>query len=121
MPTSSQGHTAVPNARKVSYKLSRSGGGSDSQLDSSTLALAHGSTRTYEAGLPDNGSGGDGITLTVSAEGLGTKPALGTTVSYGGKTAYCTESSTESNVGELQAWSATYSSEAAPSSSGGST
>lgn len=105
---SSQGLSGISGARKISVKSSRAGA-ANNQLDSSTLALAHGSTRTYEAGLTDNGpNGGNGITVTVTAEGLGAKPALGST--YSGAT--CIETSDEANVGELAAWSATYSSDA---------
>ena len=111
--TSSQGNSLISGATKVSMKASRSGN-ANTKLDSSTLSLAHGSTRTYEDGLADLGSGGstDGITVTVSASGLGTKPAVGSTVSAFGKTCKCTESTQEADAGALAAWSASYSSDA---------
>lgn len=110
--TSSQGVTLIANARKVSIKSSRAGSTSP-KLDASTLDLAHGSTRVYEDGLTDNGpNGGSGITVTVTAEGLGSPPPTGDAVSVNGVTCKCTESSSEANVGELAGWSATYSSAA---------
>lgn len=114
MPTSSQGVGYVSGATKLSIKGSRKSPG-DNKLDSSTLDLAHGSYRTYEDGLPDNGqSGGDGITYTASASGLGDPPGAGSSFEYGGKTLYCTESSADASVGELMGWSASYTSDYVP-------
>lgn len=115
MPTSSQGLDLIPGARKISMKSARGGGGSagSNRLDASTLALPHGSLRVYEDGLPDGGTQPEagGIVVTVSAEGLGTPPAVGATVTALGLTCKCTESSVESSVGELQAWAASYTSD----------
>lgn len=113
MPTSSQGISLIAGATKISIKGSRA---SNNKLDSSTLALAHGSYRTYEDGLVDLGPSGsaDGITYTATANGYGTPPGAGATLSYGGKTLYCTESSKDASVGELMAWSASYTSDYTP-------
>lgn len=108
--TSSQGLTLISGATKISMKATRGGGGSTDMLDASTLALAHGSTRVMVEGLANTGSTGstDGITVTVTASGLGTPPALGATVQAFGKACKCTESSDEADAGALAAWSATY-------------
>lgn len=65
----------------------------------------------YEDGLADNGPGGTGSIVTVSMEGLGAKPSVGSTISAEGETCKCTESSSDDNVGELAAWSASYTSD----------
>lgn len=115
MPTSSQGLSLISGARKISMKASRGagGGGGNNRLDASTLSLAHGSLRVYEDGLPDGGAqpGSNGVTVTVSADGIGSPPAVGATITAMGLTCKCTESSIESSVGELQAWSASYTSD----------
>lgn len=114
MPTSSQGTDYVAGATKLSIKGSRKSPG-DNKLDSSTLDIEHEGYRTYEDGLTDNGPmGGDGITYTASASGLGTKPAVGSTFEYAGKTLTCTESSQDASVGELAAWTASYTSDYTP-------
>lgn len=108
---SSQGTSLIAGARKISIKQSRAS--TTSKLDASILSLPHGSDRVYEDGLTDKGASGetDGITVTVSAEGLGSPPGAGATVNAGGKECKCIESSTDSNAGELQAWSASYTSD----------
>jgi hypothetical protein len=116
MPTSSQGNSLIAGATKISIKGSRSSKAGDNKLDSSTLSLAHGSYRTYEDGLVDLGPSGDadGIVYTATANGYGTPPGAGATLSYGGKTLYCTESSEDASVGELMGWSASYTSDYTP-------
>lgn len=112
MPTSSQGNNlGITGATKVSIKSTASRSGSTNRLDSSTLSITHGGDRTYEDGLTDLGANGTGVVVTVSASGYGSKPAVGSTVSVGGVSCKCTESSDESNVGELAGWSASYTSE----------
>jgi hypothetical protein len=110
---SSQGFTSfgVSGATKVSVKATR---GSDvlPHLDNSTLALAHGSARTYENGLPDLGQNGHGRVVTVTIEGLGTTPpAVGSTITAETLTCKCMESVADDSAGELQKWTATYSSD----------
>ena len=77
-----------------------------SRLESSTLALAHGSERTYVNGLPDPGIGAvDGVTRTVSITFLDASgPEVGDVVD-GLK---CTESEIEHAVGELVKGTATF-------------
>lgn len=112
MPTSSQGIDMIAGARKITIKSARGSAGGAAKLDASTLEIPHGCYRVYEDGMPDGGTqGDDGIVVTVSAEGLGTKPSVGSTVSAFGKTCICTESSTEASVGELAGWTASYTSD----------
>lgn len=113
MPTTSQGIDLIAGARKISIKAARGGGGGSNRLDASTLELAHGSLRVYEDGLPDGGTQPEsgGRVVTVSAEGLGTPPAVGSTITAMGLACKCTESSIESSVGELQGWQASYTSD----------
>jgi len=116
MPTSSQGNSLIAGATKISIKGSRSSSAGDNKLDSSTLALAHGAYRTYEDGLIDLGPSGSasGIVYTATANGYGSPPSAGDTLSYGGETLYCTESSEDASVGELMGWSASYTSDYTP-------
>jgi hypothetical protein len=112
--TSSQGFSAygVSNVKKCTAKVARGSSASASQLDSSTLALAHGSYRTYENGLDDSGAaGGDGIVVTVSMEGFGSGPSAGSTITAEGKTCKCMDVTGDDNVGELHTWSASYTSD----------
>lgn len=110
MPTSSQGVDLISGATKITIKASANR--KPNKLDSSTLDLAHGDERTYESGLTDKGpQGGDGIVVTVSANGYGSPPGVGATVSAMGKTCKCMESSADANVGELMGWSASYTSD----------
>lgn len=113
--TSSQGLSVLTGAKKIAIKRSRSAN-SASRLDASTLALAHGSNRVYEDGLPDNGANGNtsGVITTVTADGFGTKPAAGSIVSIGGASVKCTESQYDDNVGELRTWSASFTSDYPP-------
>lgn len=107
--TSSQGINLIAGATKISMKASRR---NPEKLDASTLDLAHGSERVSENALPDPGPyANDGITYTVTASGFGEKPALASTVEAFGTTCYCTESTDEASVGELAAWSASYTSD----------
>jgi hypothetical protein len=108
----SQGLSLVGGAKKVSIKVTRNAN-STPKLDSSTLELPHGSDRTYEDGLTDNGPSGSttGTVVTVSAEGFGTKPASGSTITAEGATCKCMESQYDDNVGELRGWSASYTSD----------
>lgn len=112
--TSSQGFNAfgVAGATKVSVKVSRKSDVTP-QLDSSTLALAHGSERTYENGLTDYGQNGNaGAIVTVTIEGLGaTKPTKGTTITAEGATCKCMDSTSDDSVGELKKWTANYTSD----------
>lgn len=112
-PESSQGFTAygVTGVRKCATKVARRASGDAGKLDASTLAIAHGGDRVYEDGLPDNGPGGTGAIVTVTMEGLGTKPEVGSTITAEGATCKCTESTSDDNVGELAAWSASYTSD----------
>lgn len=109
---SSHGSPIISGAKKISIKVSRNAN-STPKLDSSTLDLSNGSSRTYEDGLTDNGSSGasSGNIVTVSAEGLGTKPVAGDTINTEGATCKCMESSYDDNVGELRGWSASYTSD----------
>jgi hypothetical protein len=109
MPTSSQGTNLVAGATKISIKASATR--NTSKLDSSTLSISHGGDRTYEDGLTDLGPNGTGVIVTVSASGYGTKPAVGSTITALGETCKCMESSDEASVGELAAWSASYTSD----------
>jgi hypothetical protein len=111
--TSSQGFNAygVSGATKVTVKATR---GSDvlPHLENSTLALAHGSARTYENGLPDLGQNAQGKVVTVTIEGLGaTKPTVGSTITAEGLTCKCMDSTGDDSAGELEKWSASYSSD----------
>lgn len=112
--TSSQGFNAfgVAGATKVSVKVSRK---SDvkPQLDNSTLALAHGASRTYEDGLTDLGQNPvSGKIVTVTIEGLGsTKPTKGTTITAEGASCKCMDSTADDAVGELKKWTANYTSD----------
>lgn len=111
MPTSSQGISLIAGATKITIKATASRSSSSNKLDSSTLALAHGSNRTYEDGLTDLGADGSGVVVTVSANGYGSPPGVGATLSAMGKTCKCTESVNEASVGELMGWSASYTSD----------
>ena len=111
--TSSQGFNAfgVSGATKASVKATR---GSDvlPHLENSTLALAHGSARTYENGLPDLGQNGAGKVVTVTIEGLGaTKPTVGSTITAEGLTCKCMDSTGDDSATELKKWTASYSSD----------
>jgi hypothetical protein len=112
-PDSSQGFNAygVTGVRKCTTKVARRSNAASSKLDASTLAIAHGGNRVYEDGLTDNGPGGSGSIVTVSMEGLGEKPEVGDTITAEGETCKCTESTSDDNVGELAAWSASYTSD----------
>lgn len=109
MPDSSQGLTLIAGATKISMKASATR--NPNKLDSSTLAIAHGGNRTYEDGLTDMGPNGTGVVVTVSANGYGTKPAVGSTITALSATCKCMESTSEDSVGELKAWSASYTSD----------
>ena len=108
----SQGLSLISGAKKVSIKVARNSN-STPKLDASTLAIAHGGDRVYEDGLTDNGPSGSttGTVVTVSAEGFGTKPAAGSTITAEGATCKCLESQYDDNVGELRGWSASYTSD----------
>ncbi len=111
--TSSQGFNAfgVTGATKVSVKVARNSSATP-QLDSSTLALAHGANRTYENGLTDNGQNNNGAAVvTVTIEGLGTPPATGTTITAEGITCKCMDVAEDDAVGELHKWTANYTSD----------
>lgn len=111
--TSSQGNDlGIAGATRITIRAAVSR--EANKLDSSDLSIAHLGDRTYEDGLTDLGPNETGQVVTVTASGLGTKPALGDTVSAMGETCYCTESTEENSVGELQAWSATYTSDYTP-------
>lgn len=110
---SSQGFTSfgVSGATKVSVKATR-GSNVLPQLENSTLALAHGSARTYENGLPDLGQNGQGVVVTVTIEGLGgTKPTVGSTITAEGLTCKCMDSTADDSAGELKKWTASYTSD----------
>lgn len=109
MLTSSQGVNLITGATKITIKASATR--SNGKLDSSTLSIPHGETRSYEDALSDLGPSGDGVIVTISANGYGTKPAVGSTVTAMGKPCKCMESSDEASVGELAAWSASYTSD----------
>lgn len=116
--TSSQGFSAfgVSNAKKVSVKKARSTGGGSAatpKLDASTLAIAHGGTKVYEDGLddPGNTTSSDGIVVTATIEVFGTPPSAGSTISVGGATLKCTDSTTTNDVGALRTGTASYTSE----------
>jgi hypothetical protein len=81
------------------------------RLESSTLDLEAGDTRTYELGLTDGGpSAPDGITVVATLAGMsGTAPSIGDVVTYDGFQMRCTDSEEEDAVGELHKWSATFS------------
>ncbi len=114
---SSQGQSiGVAGATKITIKKSRSAASpSDNRLDASTLALAHGAFRVYEAGLPDNGPNGSssgGITVTIAVDFKGSpKPAVGSTVSRGGVTLKCIDSELTNDAGALQMGTANYTSD----------
>lgn len=111
--TSSQGFNAygVSGATKVSVKATRKSDVTP-QLENSTLALAHGASRTYESGLTDYGQAGGGAIVTVTIEGLGgTKPTKGTTITAEGLSCKCMDSTGDDAVGELKKWSANYTSD----------
>lgn len=101
MASSSQGVTfgGLSGLINVKWKSSRPDPTSG-QLDTSTLDLADGSTRTYMAGLSDGY-----ITHTVSASGTGSPPSVGS--DYGGYK--CVEVEEDNSVGELAKWTATFS------------
>lgn len=111
--TSSQGNAyGITGATKVTIKKTRSSGAGDNKLDASTLALAHGSARVYEDGLPDNGSGGTGIVVTAAVEFIGsTKPAVGSTGTFGGVTCKCIDSEISNEAGALVKGVANYTSD----------
>lgn len=115
MPTSSQGVSfpGVSNARKITIKKSRAGVATNSKLDASTLAIPHGGTRVYVDGLPDSGgtSTGDGITVTAAVEFLGSGPAAGGTVAWGGVNLKCIDSETTNEAGALVSGAANYTSD----------
>lgn len=108
----SQGLSLISGAKKVSIKVTRNAN-SKPKLDASTLDLPHGSDRVYEDGLTDKGPSGSttGTVVTVSAEGLGTKPNAGSTITAEGAACKCMESQYDDNVGELRGWSASYTSD----------
>lgn len=110
--TTSQGNAyGITGATKVSIKKTRASGG-DNKLDSSTLALAHGSARTYEDGLTDNGPTGEGIVVTATVEFLGgTKPAVGSTKEFDGVTCKCIDSELSNEAGALVKGTANYTSD----------
>jgi hypothetical protein len=113
---SSQGQSiGVTGATKVTIKKSRASNPNDNRLDASTLALAHGAFRVYEAGLPDNGPNGstnDGITTTIAVDFKGsTKPAVGSTVIRGGVTLKCIDSELTNDTGALVMGTANYTSD----------
>lgn len=109
MFTSSQGLDLITGATRISMKATSTRAAS--KLDASTLDIAHGSDRVYEDGLNDLGPNGTGVIVTVTASGLGTKPSVGDEISAMGQTCKCMESTEEASVGELQAWSASYTSD----------
>lgn len=113
---SSQGQSiGVTGATKITVKKSRVTKPGDNRLDASTLALATGAFRVYEAGLPDNGPNGstnDGITTTIAVDFKGsTKPAVGSTVTRGGVTLKCIDSELTNDAGVLQMGTANYTSD----------
>lgn len=114
-PVTSQGVSfpGVTGATKVQIKYARGKSGKDNKLDSSTLAIAHGGSRTYEDGLADNGqSGGDGIIVTAAVEFLASsKPAAGSTVTFGSVLMKCTDSELTDSAGELKKGTANYTSD----------
>lgn len=109
---SSQGLSLITGAKKVSIKVTRNSNATP-KLDASTLSIAHGGDRVYEDGLTDKGPSGStsGTVVTVSADGYGTKPATGSTITAEGVTVKCMESQYDDNVGELRGWSASYTSD----------
>jgi hypothetical protein len=109
---SSQGLTLITGSKKLTIKVARNSNATP-KLDASTLSIADGGDRVYEDGLTDNGPSGSttGTVTTVSAEGFGTKPAPGATITVDGVEVKCTESQYDDNVGELRGWSASYTSE----------
>jgi hypothetical protein len=110
--TSSQGFSAfgVAGATKVSIKVARNSNAVP-KLDSSTLALAHGASRTYEDGLTDNGQANSASVVTVTIEGLDSPPGLGTTITAEGATCKCMDVTADDAVGELKKWTANYTSD----------
>lgn len=116
-PITSQGVSfpGVSGATKVSIKKTRNKPG-DNKLDSSTLAIAHGGTRTYENGLTDNGPGNTGgIVVTAAVEFLSsTKPTAGSIVTYDGVSLKCTDSELTDSAGELKKGTANYTSDFVP-------
>lgn len=107
----SQGNSPIAGATKASFKTQRGSGGSGStKLDASTLALPHGSTRVYEDGLADAGPGAssNGLATTATIEGLGTPPALGSSLTWNGTSLKCNEVTEDDSVGELHKWTASY-------------
>jgi hypothetical protein len=110
---SSQGQGfGISNAYKISIKSSRPSP-SSSQLDASTLAIAHGGDRVYENGLFDPGPNGgtDGITVTASVSTWGDPPAKGDTKTFKGKLCKCTKSEIVNDSGKLREGMAEYTSD----------
>lgn len=110
--TSSQGTTIVTGATKVTVKVTRNSSAS-TKLDASTLVLATGANRVYESGITDNGASGSAsaLVVTVTADGLGTKPTAGSIITAEGVSCKCMESTSDDSVGELKKWSASYTSD----------
>lgn len=113
---SSQGVSfgSVTGVKKLTIKKARASSASESKLDASTLSIAHGGNRVYEDGLEDNGPTGatnGGIVTTAVVEFLGSGPAVGSTVSYGGVTLKCVDVERNSSAGELAGGTANYTSD----------
>ena len=92
----SQGESfgGIAGLTKVQIKQSRSVKGDGGKLDASTLEIAHGGTRVYEAGLVDNGPGaGSGIITTATVEFMDHEnaPAVGSTTTWSGITLKCVD------------------------------
>lgn len=109
---SSQGNSPVTGCTKVSIKTARAAV-TASKLDASTLDLDDGDDRVYVDGLPDAGPtpSTTGLIVTATLEGFGTKPAVGSTLTFAGETCKCTDSTDDANVGALAKWSASYTSD----------
>lgn len=104
--TSSQGYAyGITGATKVAIKHTRSSkpGDSNSQLDASTLEIATGGDRVYEAGLEDPGqtNSEDGIVTTATVDFLGDGPALGDVIEFDGVDCKCIEVEVSNDAGEL--------------------
>ena len=110
--TSSQGTAIVTGATKVTIKVTRNSSAS-TKLDASTLSLTTGANRVYESGITDNGQSGStsALVVTVSVDGLGTKPTVGSIITAEGVSCKCMESTSDDSVGELKKWSASYTSD----------
>ena len=113
---SSQGITfgGVANIKKLTIKKARASSASENKLDASTLSIAHGGNRVYEAGLEDNGPNGatnNGVITTATVEFLGSGPSTGTTVTYGGVTLKCIDVESNNSAGELAGGTANFTSD----------